>query len=64
MTINGYFSKKPEIVSAAHIAISALWHQGKINPHIHAKIPLSEFAEAFRMLENREVIGKVILSMK
>ena len=64
MTINGYFSKKSEIVSAAYIAISELWSQGKINPHIHAKLPLSEFAEAFRMLENREVIGKVVLSLK
>ena len=64
MTINGYFAKRSTIVSAAHVAISDLWHQGKIYPHIHAEIPLSEFAGAFRMLENREVIGKLVLSLK
>ena len=64
MTINGYFSKATKIVNAAQIAIFDLWRQGKIKPHIHAEVPLSEFAEAFKMLENREVVGKVVLSLE
>ena len=64
MTINGYFAKRPEIVNAAQVAIIDLWRQGKIRPHIHAEVPLSEFAVAFEMLENREVIGKVVMSLE
>ena len=63
MTINGYFAKRPEIVNAAQLAIIDLWRQGKIRPHIHAELSLHEFAKAFEMLENREVIGKVVLSL-
>ena len=63
MTINGYFAKQPEIVNAAQVEIINLWRQGKIRPHIHAELSLHEFANAFEMLENREVIGKVVLSL-
>jgi len=63
MTINGYFAKRPEIVNAAQLAIIDLWRQGKIRPHIHAELSLHEFANAFEMLENREVVGKVVLSL-
>ena len=63
MTINGYFAKKPEIVNAAQVEIINLWRQGKIRPNIHAELSLHEFANAFEMLENREVVGKVVLSL-
>jgi len=63
MTINGYFAKRPEIVNLAQAEIIKLWRQGKIRPHIHAELSLREFAKAFEMLENREVVGKVILSL-
>ena len=63
MTINGYFAKQPEIVNAAQVDIINLWRQGKIRPNIHAELSLHEFANAFEMLENREVVGKVVLSL-
>ena len=63
MTINGYFAKQPEIVNAAQLEIINLWRQGKIRPNIHAELSLHEFANAFEMLENREVVGKVVLSL-
>ena len=63
MTINGYFAKQPEIVNAAQVEIINLWRQGKIRPNIHAELSLHEFANAFEMLENREVVGKVVLSL-
>ena len=62
MTINGYFAKQPEIVNAAQVEIINLWRQGKIRPNIHAELSLHEFANAFEMLENREVVGKVVLT--
>ena len=34
---------------------------GKLTPRIHAALPLSEAAEAQRMLEDREQFGKVLL---
>jgi len=63
MTINGYFAQRPVIVNTAQMAIFDLWRQGRIRPHIHAELPLHEFAKAFEMLENREVIGKVVISL-
>ncbi|MEE3293104.1 MAG: NADPH:quinone oxidoreductase family protein [Pseudomonadota bacterium] len=63
MTINGYFAKQPEIVNAAQVEIINLWRQGKIRPNIHAELSIHEFANAFEMLENREVVGKVVLSL-
>ena len=62
MTINGYFAKQPEIVNAAQVEIINLWRQGKIRPSNHAELSLHEFANAFEMLENREVVGKVVLT--
>ena len=62
MTINGYFAKQPEIVNAAQVEIINLWRKGKIRPNIHAELSLHEFANAFEMLENREVVGKVVLT--
>jgi NADPH:quinone reductase-like Zn-dependent oxidoreductase len=35
--------------------------EGKIRPLIGKKLPLSDAAEGHRLVENRQVIGKVIL---
>ena len=34
---------------------------GKLNPRIHAKLPLTEAARAHEMLEGGEVLGKLLL---
>jgi NADPH:quinone reductase-like Zn-dependent oxidoreductase len=34
---------------------------GKLNPRIHARLPLAEAAEAHRIIEEREQFGKVLL---
>ncbi|WP_087720741.1 NADPH:quinone oxidoreductase family protein [Salinicola salarius] len=40
------------------------WHAaGQLKPHISHTLPLSQGAEAMRVLTNREAIGKVILQM-
>ena len=35
--------------------------EGKTRPHVHAELPLSQSVEGFRMLQQREVIGKLII---
>ena len=42
-------------------AIMRLLAERKIRPHVHACVPLARAVEAMRMLENRSVIGKVVI---
>ncbi len=41
--------------------VTELFGQGRLRPMIHAILPLSEIREAHRMLQDREVLGKVVL---
>jgi NADPH2:quinone reductase len=34
---------------------------GRLNPHIHARLPLARAVDAMRLLQEREAIGKVIV---
>ena len=46
--------------------LHAIWKlaaEGKSRPHVHAALPIEEFRAGFDMLLNREVIGKVVLTM-
>jgi len=43
---------------------AAIWawaHQGRTRPRVHAELPLASTLDALRMLQNREVVGKVIV---
>ncbi len=42
-------------------SVVQLFDQGRLRPMVHAALPLSEIREAHRMLEAREVLGKVVL---
>ncbi|MEO0981918.1 MAG: NADPH:quinone oxidoreductase family protein [Pseudomonadota bacterium] len=45
--------------------VQAIWEwarQGKTRPRVHAELPLERALDGFRMLQNREVVGKVIVS--
>jgi NADPH:quinone reductase len=42
-------------------AIQSLALAGRIRPRVHAQLPLSRWREGFRMLMEREVIGRVVL---
>jgi len=35
--------------------------EGKTRPHVHTELPLSQSVEGFRMLQQREVIGKLVI---
>jgi NADPH2:quinone reductase len=39
----------------------AWWSEGKLAPHVHAALPLTQAAEALRLLEARDVRGKLVL---
>ena len=44
--------------------MAAIWQwaaEGKTHPRIHAEIPLDNWREAYRLLTDREVVGKVII---
>lgn len=42
-------------------AIDRLAAEGRIRPHVHAALDLSDWREGFAMLERREAVGKVVL---
>jgi NADPH:quinone reductase len=44
--------------------MEAIWTwaaEGKTRPRIHAELPLDEWREAYRLLTDREVVGKVVI---
>ena len=44
--------------------LNTIWQwaeEGKTRPYVHAELPLSETLEGFHMLENRQVIGKLVI---
>jgi NADPH:quinone reductase len=49
---------------AANIAQVLRWvAEGKLEPHVHAVMPLTSIADAIGMLDRREVTGKLVLSV-
>jgi len=44
-------------------ALYAMAERGQIDPHISHAMPLEKAVEAMRLLENREVIGKAVVTM-
>jgi NADPH2:quinone reductase len=56
-----YGRRFPERGAENIAAIDALAAAGKIRPHVHAALDLTEWREGFAMLERREVVGKVVL---
>ncbi len=58
----GEFGRRDPVKGAENIAQIDAWaRDGKIRPHIHARLPLEQAVEAMRMLTDRQVIGKVVV---
>ena len=55
-----YGRRNPEKGAENQAAIWQLAAEGKISPHVHARLPLSEWREGFAMMAAREIIGRVI----
>ena len=58
-----YGRRDPEAGKANIEAIDRLAAEGKIDPYICARFPLEKAVEAMRMLQNRQVVGKVVIEM-
>jgi len=56
-----YGRKFPEKGRQNMFAITKLLAEKKIRPHIHARFPLAQAVDAMRTLQDRSVIGKVII---
>ena len=45
--------------------LDAIWRlaaEGKTRPHIHAELPLDRAVEGLRMLQDRKVVGKLVVT--
>jgi NADPH2:quinone reductase len=58
-----YGRRDPEAGRANIEAIDRLAAEGKIDPYVCATFPLERAVEAMRMLQNREAVGKVVVTM-
>ena len=56
-----YGRKYPEKGRENVAAIDRLLAEGRVRPHIHARLPLVHAVEAMEMLTTRKVIGKVVI---
>jgi NADPH2:quinone reductase len=60
----GAFTMREPKRNDAHVAELFDWHAaGKIRPRITARIPLERAADALKMIEDRKVLGKAILTV-
>jgi len=57
-----YGKRFPEQGRENQTTIRSLAAEGRIRPHVHAELPLSRWHEAFSMLTERTVIGRVVLA--
>ena len=55
-----YGRRNPEKGAENQAAVWQLAAEGKISPHVHARLPLSDWREGFAMMAAREIIGRVI----
>ena len=55
--------RDPALGAKNREALAELAHGGHIDPHVCAGFPLERAVDAMRMLENREVIGKCVVTM-
>lgn len=55
-------TSNPAGMGAALQELLNLAAAGRIAPHIHARLPLAQAAEAHRLIESRQVMGKVVLT--
>jgi len=55
-----YGRRNPEKGVENQEAIWRLAAEGKITPHVHARLPLSQWRDGFDMMARREIVGRVI----
>ena len=55
-----YGRRNPEKGAENQEAIWRLAAEGKITPHVHARLPLSQWRQGFAMMAKREIVGRLI----
>ena len=55
-----YGRRNPQKGQENQAAIWQLAAQGKISPHVHARLPLTDWRDGFAMMGKREIVGRVI----
>lgn len=58
-----YGRRDPAAGREVMTALMGLAREGRIRPHVHARLPLTEAAGALGLLSRREVIGKAVLDI-
>jgi NADPH:quinone reductase len=58
-----YAFPKPEIMRAVGDAVDDLARSGAIKPAVGARLPLAQAADALRLLEERQAMGKVVVDV-
>jgi NADPH2:quinone reductase len=54
----------PGTVATINAAVQALLDDGTIRPLIGARVPLADGAEALRIMERREALGKIVVDVR
>ncbi|OGL46456.1 MAG: hypothetical protein A2161_02460 [Candidatus Schekmanbacteria bacterium RBG_13_48_7] len=55
------FKKNPELAHESFNNVFGLFQDGSVKPHIALVLPLEQAAEAHRLLQNRDISGKIVL---
>ena len=54
----------PQVVRDAYQHLFSLYEQGKLKPHVMAAYPMADYAQAMHMVQDRKVLGKVVITMR
>lgn len=63
MTINSYIHRRSPKLAAAQSALFELLLAGKIDPNIMARYPFERYMDAIKLLEDRKIVGKAVLTI-
>lgn len=63
MTINIYMKQRSPKIAEAQGELYKLLQAGKINPNIMDRLPFESFMDGIKMLEDRKIVGKLVLQM-
>jgi NADPH2:quinone reductase len=57
-----YQARRPELLRDSYAKLLGWFEQGKLKPHISARIDLKDVAQAMNLLRERKSTGKVVLT--
>lgn len=59
-----YRERAPVVVRKAYDQLFALYEEGKLRPHVMAAYPMADYLAALRTVQERKVMGKVVITMR